>query len=601
MSGRSADAASRLCRVAAQEIRTDIVRAAFAIKGPAKEKGGSPPLTKLFLMGKDILRAFAGRTHSDGARAETLRARLAEKWRGLSAAEQFALGGTLAVAIAGGGFWLNSLRNESKASSATAGSDGGAIADGVPSFRTQETEDLLELHKKSEGQKKENIAEFCACRIHDVRDRLLDEKYVKSATEVLQFHIDRLYKVERHVCEGNQLRFLENALRDEVPLNFSGGVRSVHMAPPVYADEVNRILIPEGPGWGPKVPPCDWDAGLKGGKRAEWALEKITTLPDLHVNCALYHDEYGHISTWDVRGVKSMNRAFADADPKICDHIADMSFWDTREVVDMSGMFSGAHEFDGDIKNWDTRMVRNMSRMFSGAKRFNQNIGKWDTGEVTNMRNMFRGAERFSHDLHWNTANVEDMCEMFRAGNNSGPYAFDGALIRWETGKVANMRGMFAGAAKFDQDIGKWETGKVATMNGMFAGAAKFDQDIGKWDTREVGNMAEMVANATSFSQDLKEWKTGSVTDMEAMFYHAESFNADIRGWDTKNVTDMNRMFNGATKFDRDLSGWVVTAVVAHDEVFAGSGMTAHAKRPKFNLFDFGRARQAQAAQRGYV
>ena len=223
-------------------------------------------------MGKDILRAITGRIRSDGARAETLRARLAEKWRGLSAAEQLALGGTLIAAIAGGGFWLNSLRNESKASSATAGSDGGAIAEEVPFFRTRETEDLLELHKESEGQKKANIAGFCACRIHDVRDRLLEEKYVKSATAVMQFHIDRLYKVERHVCEENQLRFLENALHDELPLTFFG-MRAVHMA---HADE--RFLIPEGPGWGPKVPPCDWDAGLKGGKRAEWALEKITTL-----------------------------------------------------------------------------------------------------------------------------------------------------------------------------------------------------------------------------------------------------------------------------------------------------------------------------------
>jgi surface protein len=515
-------------------------------------------------MGKDILRAIAGRIHSDGARAETLRARLAEKWRGLSAAEQIALGGTLIAAIAGG-FWLNSLRNESKASSATAGSDGGAIAEGVPFFRTQETEDLLELHQQSEGQKKENIAGFCACRIHDVRDRLLDDKYVKSAAAVMQFHIARLYKVERHVCEENQLRFLESALRDEVPLNFFGGMRSVLMATPAYADE--RILIPEGPGRSPKVPPCDWGAGLKEGKRAEWAREKITTLPNPNAGYALNHHEYGHISTWDVRGVKSMKGAFADANHIVCDHIADMSFWDTREVLDMSGMFSGAYEFDGDIKNWDTRMVKNMSRMFRGAAKFNQDIGKWDTGEVTNMRKMFRGAEMFSHDLHWNTANVEDMCQMFRAG-----YAFDGALIRWETGKVANM-------------------------SGMFAGAAKFNKDIGKWDTRKVGNMAGMFANATSFSHDLKEWKTGSVTNMEAMFYRAESFNGDIGGWDTQNVTNMNGTFDGAKNFNQDLSGWVVKAVVTHNEVFAGSGMASDAKRPQFTAF--GRARQA--APRGYV
>ncbi len=111
--------------------------------------------------------------------------------------------------------------------------------------------------------------------------------------------------------------------------------------------------------------------------------------------------------------------------------------------------------------------------------------------------------------------------------------------------------------------------------------------------------MSGMFAG-TSLSHDLKEWKTGSVTNMAGMFYGAESFNGDIRRWDTGKVADMTSMFYGAKKFDRDLRGWVVKAVVKHYEVFAGSGMeNALESYPKFNLVDFGRARQA--APRGYV
>ena len=60
-----------------------------------------------------------------------------------------------------------------------------------------------------------------------------------------------------------------------------------------------------------------------------------------------------------------------------------ISLWDTSKVTDMSFMFYGATNFNGDIGKWDTSKVNDMSRMFYYANKFNGDIGNWDTSNVT--------------------------------------------------------------------------------------------------------------------------------------------------------------------------------------------------------------------------
>ena len=62
--------------------------------------------------------------------------------------------------------------------------------------------------------------------------------------------------------------------------------------------------------------------------------------------------------------------------------------WNTSNVVDMSGMFSGCKYFNSDISKWDTSNdwnvsnVEDMGRMFVNAKSFNQPLDKWKLKEV---------------------------------------------------------------------------------------------------------------------------------------------------------------------------------------------------------------------------
>ena len=81
---------------------------------------------------------------------------------------------------------------------------------------------------------------------------------------------------------------------------------------------------------------------------------------------------YGHISTWDVSGVTSME-----------------------------ALFFGASAFNEDIGSWDTSGVKHMGGMFHGALSFNGDISAWDTSGVTTMFGMFYSASAFDQDLGW--------------------------------------------------------------------------------------------------------------------------------------------------------------------------------------------------------
>ena len=463
-------------------------------------------------MGPGVLRAITGPRGPRGA--ETL----AEKWRRLSRAEQIALGGTLMAALAGGGWLL----------SRSGGGGGGAIhppaqepeepldSTNKADFRIKETSELLELYNSSDAQKRAEIAEFCACRIHDVRDLLLDPTHVKNATEIIFFHIERISKIhdsrgpedQLASCPIAQMSFLYSAVAPNASfISSSLGPRKLNAAPTfgehrfgtakrdvfdeylaearpadqreadgpdldellqagnpetaegafddlsnsnkgVVSEHVSEHSPDERDAEGSdffheeredaelsdqdtdhkretegehepyeftldRSGPAKWSDDLKNKKRAQWENEKIVgALPHLprspdptfDPNHSVYghvsnHIVYGHVSTWDVRLVTTMKGAFAHAQFEMSEHIADMSFWDTRRVVDMSDMFFEAHMFNGDITNWDTRNVTNMSKMFARTTQFDQDIGQWDTSEVSDMSGMFAYAGAFNQNL----------------------------------------------------------------------------------------------------------------------------------------------------------------------------------------------------------
>jgi surface protein len=107
---------------------------------------------------------------------------------------------------------------------------------------------------------------------------------------------------------------------------------------------------------------------------------------------------------------------------------------DLTNVTDMSGMFTGASAFNGNIGGWNTANVTNMANMFANASAFNGNIGSWNTANVTDMRYMFSNASAFNQNIGgWSTANVTNMSSMFSSAS-----AFNGNIGSWNTVNVTD-------------------------------------------------------------------------------------------------------------------------------------------------------------------
>ena len=164
--------------------------------------------------------------------------------------------------------------------------------------------------------------------------------------------------------------------------------------------------------------------------------------------------------------------------------IMPIDLWDTSSVEDMSYMFAGAYNFNGDINNWDTSNVTNMQSMFSGASSFTTIISNWDTSSVINMSYMFNGATKFNEDIsNWDTSSVTDMSYMFFEASNfnndintSLVTVNDKTYIAWDTRNVTNMSYMFYAATNFNGLITKWNVSKVRYMMYMFNQAINFNQ-----------------------------------------------------------------------------------------------------------------------------
>jgi surface protein len=275
--------------------------------------------------------------------------------------------------------------------------------------------------------------------------------------------------------------------------------------------------------------------------------------------------------------------------------------WDTSNVIDMSGMFSGAEKFNSDISNWNTLNVTNMSYMFDAAKAFNQNIGNWNTSKVTAMSGMFQIASEFNNN------------------NNS-------SIGNWNTSKVTNMDYMFFSASAFIQDISGWNVTLLqhkppdsfstnttltdanmpywylsldangvtikstlpslpsspmplfvkANMRGTPEWFAIVDNSVAVNITNYAngvtndGGAQKFIPTGQTTPVPFKNIVTTFMTSMPSLFANTSSFNSDISSWDTSRVTNMDYMFSSATAFNQNISSWDVYNLLSKPQPPAG-------------------------------
>ncbi len=157
----------------------------------------------------------------------------------------------------------------------------------------------------------------------------------------------------------------------------------------------------------------------------------------------------------------------------------NLNIIDTSDITNMSWLFEGMDDFNGDISKWDVSKVTNMTCMFAHT-RFSGDLSNWNVSKVTDMREMFTDSDFNGNISNWNVSSVKDMSGMFRYATK-----FKGDISNWNVGRVEDMSYMFEGASSFNSDISKWSIDNVTDMSYMFAGASSFDRDLSKWSINE--------------------------------------------------------------------------------------------------------------------
>ncbi|MEM9424905.1 MAG: BspA family leucine-rich repeat surface protein, partial [Spirochaetota bacterium] len=137
------------------------------------------------------------------------------------------------------------------------------------------------------------------------------------------------------------------------------------------------------------------------------------------------------------------------------------------------------------------------------------------------------------------------------------------------------MAGMFQGAASFNNGKAPGNSSLSASIDRQTVGGTK--KAFGDWNTSKVQDMSGMFAGATSFNQDLSGWRFSKVEKTTAMFRGATAFTAalpTLKPETAPRLRDTSFMFEGAAKFKQSLSSWDLPKGTNIEGMFSGSKVT---------------------------
>ena len=164
------------------------------------------------------------------------------------------------------------------------------------------------------------MADFCVCRVHDLRDLRVQNDYQDAAKQVLERLAEELRGVQNpSPCKQAQLEFLESAIKaKEPPEKLLGGydLELVQVRKKRNVKTERRLYQVHN--WGQGSWPISTSEGFSALVR--------------QVDSDGKRSYYGHIATWDVRNVERMDCAFLHGHKLGIEHWEDLSFWDTRSV-----------------------------------------------------------------------------------------------------------------------------------------------------------------------------------------------------------------------------------------------------------------------------
>ena len=307
----------------------------------------------------------------------------------------------------------------------------------------------------------------------------------------------------------------------------------------------------------------------------------------------------------------SMRNLFSHTD-SLQNANSSLNLWDTSAITDMSYVFAGGSQFNGDISYWKTDNVTTMESMFQGRHyrgpygQFNGDINTkvrpdgtlaWNTASLENISSMFRYQYAFQGSIsNWNTDSLLRMT-YFRIpyvgtilwpNNNMGTKEVtvgDQTYIAWDVRNVTHFNGAFgvSGGGTEANGISNWNiSSNAGYLNYMFAGATTSDASwdlstrevtVGNrtytaWDTSNVIGMAYMFKSFGGGNDKLNgitSWDVSSVENLDNFAYENKTFNQDLSNWNTASLKSARFLVTqgryGITPLDTSFAGWTISNI----------------------------------------
>ncbi len=209
------------------------------------------------------------------------------------------------------------------------------------------------------------------------------------------------------------------------------------------------------------------------------------------------------------------------------DNIAEISGFDSSNVLDMSYMFNNTNLTDlVTLENWDTRNVTNMNSLFSNIL------------SLTTLEGLKR----------WNTSKVTDLSWTFK---NTSISSLKG-LENWDVSSVTTLLATFQDNPNLTsvEELANWDTSNVKNIDQLFLKTALEDlHGLENWDVSKVTGFINVFANIQTLKsiEALKNWDTSNTTYMTYLFWMNSSLKKlkGLEDWDVSNVTMFSNMFAG--------------------------------------------------------
>lgn len=215
-----------------------------------------------------------------------------------------------------------------------------------------------------------------------------------------------------------------------------------------------------------------------------------------------------------------------------------------------------------------------------------------NTSRIKDAHHMFWTKDGLTKHIdlsEFDTSNLEDAGYMFSTPyeNNSTTPIDPIDFSHFETRKLKNMTGMFAGSHLPSIDLRHFNTGNVTDMQYTFFGLKNVTHlDLYGFDVSKVNNIGAIFwNNPTLVSLSLAHWQLDSIHAMDSLFADMYALTSlDLTGFTTKNVTDMHHMFSGCRSLvSLDLSSFDTSKVTDMNNMFRDNFALKNLNLSSFN------------------